>query len=303
MKRRLSNEEIIALYESGVLIEELLAKSQYKDRSSIYRILKKNGVIPDRNPRISLSNKDISEIVTLYESSPTISALKIDEMYKISDDTVLRILRDNGATIRKQPRKHIINEEFFEEISPEVLYVVGIIQTDGTIHKNLLGFSIIQKDIELLEKIALEMGATTEIIYYGNNDVLVLIVKSKKMVQSLMERFKLHPNKSKSITFPSIPETLIPSMLRGIFDGDGHFQKREAGFVTASESFALSFYDILNKLQLDPKLNLEKPNVTWLFRVYVRGENNLRKLENILYSDGSNLYKVEKKIKLLNAYK
>lgn len=91
--------------------------------------------------------------------------------------------------------------------------------------------------------------------------------------------------------------------MRGLFDGDGHFSKREAGFVTASESFALSFYDILQKNQLDPKLQLEKPNQTWLFRVYVRERENLNKLYDILYSDGSTFYKENKRKKLSNAYK
>jgi LAGLIDADG-like domain len=303
MKEFLTNEEIINFYKAGIPIEEIVRNSKYRDKSSIYRILKKNGVTPDRNPKINLSNEEINNIVDLYNSSPTVSAVKIGKKFNISGDSVMRILREKGVSIREQPRKHIIDEQFFDRISPNVIYIVGLIQTDGTIHKDLLGFSIIQKDYELLEKIAKEMGVNSDIIYKGVNNTSVLIVRSKKMVKSLIEKFKLHPNKSKTLEFPPIPEELVPSMLRGNFDGDGHFSKREAGIVTASESFALSLYDILQNFDLHPILNLEKPNETWLFRVYVRGKNNLKSLENILYSDGSQLFKVDKRKKLSEVYK
>lgn len=145
------------------------------------------------------------------------------------------------------------------------------------------------------------MGATADIIY-DYSSVPVLIERSKRMVKSLMERFLLHPNKSKTIEFPKVPKNLLPSMLRGNFDVDGHFSIREAGFVTASESFALSFYETLQEWRLNPLLNLEKPKDTWLFRIYFRGKNHLRKLEKILYSDGSSLYKTNKRERLLGAY-
>ncbi|MER2006803.1 MAG: LAGLIDADG family homing endonuclease [Psychrobacillus sp.] len=303
MSKVLTKEEIILLYYSGVSVEDIVKQSHYKARSTIYRILGKYGIYPNRNPKIELSSVEVKEIISIYKSSPKISAVKIGKMYGISGDSVLQILRENFVSIRRQPRKHIINEAYFDSLNPSVMYIVALIQTDGTIHKDLLGFSIIQKDYELLKKVAVEMGADEHIIYEYGNGVPSLIVRSKKMVRSLMDNYKLHPNKSKTLEMPKVPEVLIPSMLRALFDGDGHFSKREAGFVTASESFALSFYDILQEYGLEPKLNLEKPNQTWLFRVYVRGIDKLKMLNDILYSDGSTLYREDKKSRLSNAYK
>lgn len=274
------------------------------NKSTIYRILKRNNTIPNRNLIIKLTEDEIGEILTMYNSSSNMSAVKIGRNFNISNDSIIKILKENGISVRKQPRKHIINEEFFDTLNPNALYVVGLIQTDGTIHKDLLGFSIIQKDIDLLKKIAIEMGANEDIIYtYKSAPVPVLIVRSEKMVRSLMNNFKLHPNKTKTLEMPLIPNKFKPSMMRGIFDGDGHFSKREAGVVTASESFALSFYEMLQDYQLNPILNIEKPKETWLFRIYVRGKDNLKSLNRILHSDKSPLFRMDKKQKLENAYR
>jgi hypothetical protein len=303
MEKVLNESEIISWYLLGKPMKEIVKHSKYNDKSGIYRILNKNNIIPDRNPRINLSDEKINEMIELYNASQKVTAVELGEKYDVSDDSVLRILRENGVEIRPQPRKHLINEAYFDSFNPNVMYIVALIQTDGTIHQDLLGFSIIQKDYDLLKRIADEMGADDDIIYDYDNGVPSLIVRSKKMARSLMDNFMLHPKKSKTLEMPRVPKELIPSSLRGLFDGDGHFTKREAGFVTASESFALSFYDILQKYGLDPKLNLEKPNQTWLFRVYVRGRDKLQMLYDILHNDESTLYRIDKKKKLSNAYK
>lgn len=302
MEKVLNESEIISWYLLGKPMKEIVRHSKYKDRSGVYRFLNRNNITPDRNPRINLSDEDVKEMIDMYGSSQKVTAVELGKKFGISGDSVLSILRENGIEIRSQPRKHVINEAYFDSYNPNVMYVVALIQTDGTIHKDLLGFSIIQKDYDLLKRIADEMGADDDIIYDYDNGVPSLIVRSKKMARSLMDNFMLHPKKSKTLEMPEVPKELIPSLLRGLFDGDGHFSKREAGFVTASESFALSFYDILQEYGLDPNLNLEKPNQTWLFRVYVRGRDKLQMLNDILYSDGSTLYREDKRKRLLNAY-
>lgn len=121
----LTEEGIVACYRQGVPVNELVAKSKYKYRSSIYRVLKKYGIVPNRNPQIALSDQDVRDLVVMYKSSPRLSALKIAAKYHISGDSVLKILRENGVAIREQPRKHDINEQFFEELNPSVLYISG----------------------------------------------------------------------------------------------------------------------------------------------------------------------------------
>ncbi|MDR4887515.1 LAGLIDADG family homing endonuclease [Fredinandcohnia sp. QZ13] len=304
MDKVLNESDIISWYLLGKPMEEIVKHSKYKDKSGVYRALKRNNITPDRNPRINLSDLKVKKMIDMYNSSQKVTAVELGKEFGgISGDSVLRILRENGVEIRPQPRKHPIDEEYFSLFTPDSMYVLALIQTDGNIHQDYLGFSIVQKDHELLQKIAINMGATEEIIYeHTNSKIPVLIVRSQKMVNSLSETFMLHPNKSKTLEMPQVPKEFRPSLLRGLFDGDGHFSKREAGFVTASESFALSFYDILQEYDLDPKLNLEKPNETWLFRVYVRGKDKLQMLYDILYSDGCTLYRVDKRKKLLNAY-
>lgn len=302
MNNNLTAKQIVELYKTGVKIEDILGMSQFKYKSTIYRKLKKEGISPDRNKKIELSDKEIKEMINIYNSSPDMSAEKIGKMYNISGDSVLRILREHSIAVRVQPRKHQINESFFDTLNETVAYVVGLIITDGTIHKDLKGFSIIQKDYDLLKKISYTMGAAEGIIYEHDSGVHSLIVRSEKMTNSLIKNFNLHPNKSKTIEMPKISKRFYPGLLRGSYDGDGHFGKREVSLVTASENFALSLYDILQGYNLNPKLNLEKPKKTWLFRVYVRGKDNIKRLGNILYGNEDTLFKVSRKKDFLNAY-
>lgn len=57
----------------------------------------------------------------------------------------------------------------------------------------------------------MKWGADEHIIYEYDNGVPSLIVRSKQMVRSLMDNFKLHPNKSKILEMSQFPEELIPS--------------------------------------------------------------------------------------------
>ena len=55
---------------------------------------------------------------------------------------------------------------------------------------------------------------------YQSSQSYILRIGSKEIYKDLCV-FGLHPNKSKSILFPSIPAKSLPDFIRGYFDGDG----------------------------------------------------------------------------------
>ncbi len=121
-------------------------------------------------------------------------------------------------------KKYSINENFFDTITNESAYVLGWILTDGCIQyipqkKYCIRFQV--KDKEILEKIRDVMGGNQEIKQDKRDGLWLLIINSKKLVKRLMD-LGIVPNKTK-ITYISdeIPMSVMPALIRGIFDGDG----------------------------------------------------------------------------------
>ena len=138
-------------------------------------------------------------------------------------------------------RKHTLNQKFFSSWSPEMAYVLGWIYSDGNID-NGDRIRIGTKDKYILQNIQGMMNSTHKLAINKRTGVYQLELTSTQMYKNLY-KFGLHPNKSKTINFPKVPEKYLRHFVRGVFEGDGSVwinNKREyilCAFYSGSNKF------------------------------------------------------------------
>lgn len=157
-----------------------------------------------------------------------------------------------------------LEDSFFSEItSEEQAYILGLIASDGSIHKNTINLALDKKDKALLDKIG-------EILHLpvnkkGKSRLYNIAINSKKIVEDVCQHLHIHPGaKAFSVGFPSLNnEHLQWCFIRGFFDGDGSIRKIErqnidCKITTNSIAFKQGLARFLNK-----EIVLEKPDVCW----------------------------------------
>ena len=135
----------------------------------------------------------------------------------------------NKNNIIMGKRIYNFNQNFLSELnSPEKAYFLGLLYSDGCIHKNkdwesyniMFGQSEINKDIVYKINNLLDSNYPITTTLKGSKLFYRIDLKSKQMFEDL-QRLGVEPNKSLTCTFPDINEELMPHFIRGLFDGDG----------------------------------------------------------------------------------
>ncbi|WP_053363207.1 LAGLIDADG family homing endonuclease [Bacillus sp. FJAT-27251] len=257
-----------------------------------------------RNPGIT-----DDQIILLYKSGRPFK--EIIPIVGLSDRAIRNIMYKHGIEMNRekgsgQPRKHKVNEDFFKVWSHEMAWVLGLMITDGTVHKQNNTISFAQKDERILRLIADYMEADYVLGSLGTTcNTPTLIINSKEVKKDLMT-LGIYHNKSYNVPFPRVPELYLPSFVRGVIDGDGWVDQE--GYVmkvtTASPLFADSLLSVFVSWQLrsDIKKNISKSGHS-VFRVSVKGKNDLKKLASIIYKDAKDNFIYYKKDNMIGAGK
>ena len=116
-----------------------------------------------------------------------------------------------------------LNEHIFDSITPVSSYLLGIIYTDGHIHKTKYCTRISQSDYNYLDMIKNMFGYDGKIYKYKTS--YNLDIRSKHIWKTLKESYKLNSNKTYNCEFPLINNKMINHFIRGCIDGDGCFYK------------------------------------------------------------------------------
>ncbi|CAM5224119.1 LAGLIDADG DNA endonuclease family protein OS=Ureibacillus acetophenoni OX=614649 GN=SAMN05877842_103170 PE=4 SV=1 [Ureibacillus acetophenoni] len=236
-------------------------------------------------------NKDYSDekIIEMYLSG--MSVKEIADKVGITPSGVSYIRKIHGIeAIRSsgQPRKHKVNEDFFKVWSHEMAWVLGLFVTDGTINKSVHSITFAQKDERILKLIAKYMEADYVISStYKTKSTPSLLINSREIKKDL-EAMGITNNKSLTLAFPSVPEEYLPSFIRGVIDGDGWIQDR--GYVmnitTASADFAAGLQKVFENWGLRNEISTQTTlSNKDIYRVWVKGKNDLIKLANIIYQN------------------
>jgi hypothetical protein len=169
----------------------------------------------------------------------------------------------------KAARKIPVNEDYFNQWSHRMAYILGFIITDGNVNQkqSTLMFGIQNQDEEVLQFIKNEICPTAMIRSHSQYDKRTnktynqkrLYINCCTLVRSL-ELYGVIPSKGGKEIFPICPQEFLPNLILGIFDGDGTIsyqldkgynnKKRyfDFGICSQSENFLDSVKKILGNL-------------------------------------------------------
>lgn len=158
--------------------------------------------------------------------------------------------------------RYSVNADFFKKWSQEMAYTLGYLYADGSLEdaSYIRGkyIRVSSAERENIEKIRTWLGSKHTIVSqkssYKNGKIGYLLRIGSHTMYDDLTRYGLHPNKSLSIRFPTIPKKYIGHFIRGYFDGDGCvrlatsrgvFNKLSSVFTCGSRKFLEELADIM----------------------------------------------------------
>lgn len=245
-------------------------------------------------------NKEQQEKIIYNYTILNMGLRKSGKEFNFSDKIVKRILLENNISIKGvgAKRKYSINDDYFDNESSNMAYIMGFWAADGNVssNENRLDLELASIDKEILEKINVEIGNTRPIKTYqcaNGYEKNKVLFWSEKIKKRFIE-YGIVPNKTYSEDF-SLPFKLNRKYwidyIRGFFDGDGCVKKTgysltfelnslNKDFLIGIQAFLKEYYGIETKLTIANKR--EKP----LYRLYCYSEN-AKKIFNVLYTPNS----------------
>lgn len=214
---------------------------------------------------MSYKDRDVLQFLLETMNDPQIATL-----YGVSEKTIGYWRRQHGlprsTSVRNiGNRKYTVDENFFATIDTEAkAYTLGMIVTDGWIgyHRTskVFGIQLKESDRPILESIRDAMQSTHPVktvlvkTGYSPHEMATFVISNKFLVAQL-ESLGLHPNKTDTIGYLSVPPEMDRHFIRGLIDGDGnvnHANFQLAGTkaliegtivaIKAHTDHALSFY-------------------------------------------------------------
>ncbi|MHA2245921.1 MAG: LAGLIDADG family homing endonuclease [Candidatus Hodarchaeales archaeon] len=174
-------------------------------------------------------------------------------------------------------------------------YILGYIFADGSIRTRPSGsdLRIKSKEIKILKSINNSMKSNYPISKEETRTgpLYCLSVNRKKIVFDLLE-LGLIPKKSKTMTFPWVPERLFYHFIRGVFDGDGHVRilgnSLETIFTSGSKNFLVALHKKLEYQDIKSKVYTKSYNSRKWYYLSIFNESR-EKFYNKLYK-GATLF-------------
>ena len=306
--------EIIYDYQNTNLKTQEIAEKYNLSRQTIRKILLRNNV--ELKIR-AVCSTTVNEIISDYSNN--IRNNEICKKYSLHRATIQKILIDNGIqlkSLKETSRKHtLVNENYFENIDcEEKAYILGLLYADGYINKNGFGITLVETDVDILEKLSIIFYDKLVLNYkperilkskYISKPQYVLNIASNKMKNDLI-KLGCVPSKTFKIQLPKLgDENMYRHFIRGYFDGDGGIciPTKHPENITITITSNIQFCNQLSKLVVK-KLNVN-------MKTYIRfrdvggnrltGKNQIKTFLDWIYKDAS-IYLERKYLKYKNYY-
>jgi hypothetical protein len=217
-----------------------------------------------------------------------------------------------------------VNHNYFTNVDTEVkAYILGYIIADGCIRINKrknsyskrLTFCSSIKDEEIINLIRNQISSQSKITKIHNTKgaknrlpQLVLRITSKEIVNDLINKYDIKPNKaleSKDFSLPVTNSNLTRHLIRGIFDGDGNVCKGNINFCLNSKHLCEDIVSEIKKQipEITYRIYEIKGKTCKYYKLYINtGKGVMLKLYNYLYKDSEKHLTRKKDVfeKLLN---
>lgn len=214
---------------------------------------------------------------------------------------------------QKHTQKYEYNINFFKNLTPDSLYILGLFYTDGNLAKEKGKGSIVlqEKDKYLLEKISLLIKNNDKLVYIPSKKCTGIVKGisqpqyrfyfcNQEIYKDLIE-YGITPNKSKTL---KLDDRLKNStdFWRGAFDGDGSVKMKtyqsgnkalSLNMCSASLSFISSFKDFCVE-NTNTKVNIHKLKDRDFYVFNICGKDAI-KIYKSLYETKSDLFLERKK--------
>ena len=162
------------------------------------------------------------------------------------------------AAVSQKPYKdkpYAVNEEFFKTFTPEMLWVLGLLYTDGHMDQNRAKFSLTSVDHDMLEQVRQLLGFEGSLKRVNNISVAKRLEICRKSICNDLLQLGVYPAKTFSLTWPQVPKYLTRHFVRGCWDGDGGFSLGKDGntlcanFTGGSTQFMEAMFTELSTLE------------------------------------------------------
>ena len=173
-----------------------------------------------------------------------------------------KIISKYNLKANKIGRKYTFNYKYFDKINTDAkAYFLGLIATDGSIRPSPHNQCIIRlnkKDKFILQKLKMEIKSNAPLVFYDGKKAIIKrddqygLTLGDKYFTDNLKKYGFYGNKTFNLKFPKpnlLPNKLISSFIRGVFDGDGTVHKKncEVSFVSGSKFFISSLKKNLEK--------------------------------------------------------
>lgn len=124
--------------------------------------------------------------------------------------------------------KHKVNEKFFDKWNSEMAYVLGFFCADGNMddcsymRAKYVKFS--NTELELIKIVKKAMGSEHVVrveLPKANEKMKYILRMGSHKLYFALGKLGMHPHKSLTLKFPSVPKKYLADFVRGYLDGDG----------------------------------------------------------------------------------
>ena len=191
---------------------------------------------------------EVNYLINNYDNQ---TQLEIAKKLGRTKGSVMRKVKSLGLTKRRELKLPQTRAGF---------YFLGLLSSDGYVSSSTyeVRIALKQDDKEILYKLkdCLNFGNIYEYHYDGRTSTAMLSIVNKYFHNSIL-KLGIHPNKSRTLKFPGIPEKYIQDYIRGVFDGDGSFyyHSRNKAYHSSICSGSKPFMDELHSI-IKKKANL-----------------------------------------------